>query len=378
MRIAFISDAAYPWHIGGLEAIELTEAKELAKDNEVHFFCMRWPGMEREFVKDHIIYHSQIPITRETFYRHGRRSIRGSVIFSLSMFRLFWHGRFDVIEANMFPVLHLPILKLYCKLTGCKLIVDVVETWRKEYWTAYLGKFWGRLAYAYASRVLGTGNAYLANSTITAHGLFREGIEKDKVYIFAPVLDDSEFKELKRSAKRNKRIIATSRFIKEKRIDKWLEMVAETRKLYSGTKALLIGGGPELPKIKRMIAKMKLKNVVEVRPFYENRKEAMAEIANSSVFLQMSEREGLSISALESVGMGVPVVIPDYSPIPGEVKSMCVVETEDEIPRILAGILRSRDPSKYIRNRENLKMFEISKTEDFFNGVFKDLKRRYG
>ncbi len=378
MKIAFISDAAYPWHIGGLEAIELTEAKELAKHHEVHFFCMRWPGMERSFVKDGIHYHAAIPMSREKFYRHGRRSIRGSVIFALSMFRIFWHGRYDVIEANMFPVLHLPVVKLYSKLTGCKLIIDVVEAWKKSYWTEYLGPVLGRLAYLYASFFLGSGNAYIANSTLTAQALSREGVDKDRVRVFAPVLDDAEFEKLRKGAKRKRRIIVTSRLIKEKRLDKWLEMIKETRKLVPGTKALLVGSGPELPKLKRKIAALKLGKVVEIKPFFENRIGALKEIADSSVFLLMSEREGLSISTLESLGLGVPVIIPDYSPIPGEVKSMCIVATEDEIPERLAEILKSRDPGKYISNRDNLQLFSISKTKSFYDDMFKDLRRRYG
>ncbi len=377
-KIAFVSDAAYPWHIGGLEAIELTEARELAKHHEVHFFCMRWPGMERSFVKDGIHYHAAVPISRETFYRHGRRSIRGSIAFALSVFRIFLHGRFDVIEANMFPVLHLPVIKAYCKLTGCKLIIDVVEAWRRSYWTEYLGPVLGRLAYIYASLVLGTGDAYIANSSITAHGLLREGIEKERIRVFAPVLDDTEFRGLRRKAgSRQRRIVLTSRMIKEKRLDKWLDMIAETRKIFPKTRALLIGGGPELPRIRRRIAQLGLGRTVELRPFYENKMDALREVADSYVFLLMSEREGLSISTLESIGLGLPVVIPDYSPIPGEVKSMCLVETEDEIPHRLAEILKSGDPGKYISNRDNLLMFEISKTKKFYEELFRDLKKRY-
>ncbi|EQD48988.1 hypothetical protein B1B_11835, partial [mine drainage metagenome] len=42
MRIAFVSDVVYPWVKGGVESIEYEEAKELAKTNEVHMFCMRF------------------------------------------------------------------------------------------------------------------------------------------------------------------------------------------------------------------------------------------------------------------------------------------------------------------------------------------------
>ncbi len=115
MRIAFISDAAYPWHIGGLEAVERTEAEVLAKEHSVDFLCMRWPGMERRFTDKGIHYRAFGNTTREKFYRHGRRSILAALIFTISTFRVFLH-KYDVIEANMLQFLHIHILKLYGKL----------------------------------------------------------------------------------------------------------------------------------------------------------------------------------------------------------------------------------------------------------------------
>src|SRR5271157_339636 len=119
LRIAFVSDAVYPGHFGGLEVLEHAEAKELAKVHEVHFFSMQWPGMRRTFKQEGITYHASHRVTQEKFYRHGRRSIREALVFSFSMFRIFRY-RFDVIISNEFPVLQIPILKLYCMLTGCR------------------------------------------------------------------------------------------------------------------------------------------------------------------------------------------------------------------------------------------------------------------
>ena len=109
MKIAFISDAVYPWNIGGIETLEGIESRELAKEHEVHFFSFRWPGMKGEFTRDGVIYHTKHNITKEKFYRHSRRSIREAMVFSFDMLRLFRH-RFDYIQANEFPVLHIPLL----------------------------------------------------------------------------------------------------------------------------------------------------------------------------------------------------------------------------------------------------------------------------
>ena len=58
MKIAFVSDAVYPWNVGGLETLESTESKELAKHHEVHFFSLKWPGMKKDFRQNNISYHT--------------------------------------------------------------------------------------------------------------------------------------------------------------------------------------------------------------------------------------------------------------------------------------------------------------------------------
>ena len=150
MRIAFVSDAVYPWNVGGLETLESTEAKELAKRHVVHFFSLRWPGMGKDFRKDNIMYHTLHSITTEKFYRHRRRSIREAIIYTIGLARIFFYS-FDYMQANEFPILHIPILKLYCRMTGCRLILDMHEIWDREYWTSYLGGISGALASAFAS-----------------------------------------------------------------------------------------------------------------------------------------------------------------------------------------------------------------------------------
>ena len=55
-KIAFVSDVAYPWTKGGMEATHYLEMKELAKNNEIYCLCMQFDGMKKEFFKDGIHY----------------------------------------------------------------------------------------------------------------------------------------------------------------------------------------------------------------------------------------------------------------------------------------------------------------------------------
>ncbi|MCL5429872.1 MAG: glycosyltransferase [Candidatus Marsarchaeota archaeon] len=379
MRIAFLSDAAYPWHLGGLEARERTEAEELAKDkgNEVHFFAMRWPDMMKEFTDKNIHYHTLISTSDKKFYRHRRRSIRTSIAFAFSTFKLFRY-KFDVMEVNMFPVLHIPILLLYGKLRGCKIVLDVVEVWRKEYWYEYLGggafgKVFGGLAYAYVSLFLGGAGAYISNSSITTSNLVKEGVKRNMIFMLVPIIDDKVFGRIRDGAKKRKNeIVYTGRFIKEKRIDKWLKAVNAVSRLID-VKGVLIGDGPEKQSIKDEIRELGLESIVEIKPRYSNINDAYKRMAEASVLLHMSEREGFGAIALESLALGVPVVLPSYTPIPKEIRDMCIVADEKDIPRTLIKILKEKDRSKFIKNAENLGAFEISNTKEAYSRIFSHL-----
>ncbi len=375
MRIAFVSDAVYPWNVGGLETLESTESRELAKGNEVHFFSLRWPGMEKDFVKDNIRYHTLHRITPEKFYRHGRRSIREALVYTVGLARIFFY-RFEYMQVNEFPIVHIPILKLYCRLFGCKLILDMHEVWDRDYWTSYLGRTWGSIANAFASWAIKGADAYIANSSATAERLSQIGVDRESIHIFSPVIDDKELKSVKQK-KESKLVMFSGRLIKEKRLDKWLIAIKSASKRVKGIKALIIGNGPERQRISRLIRRMKLTDIVELRDFYSpaNKENLYRRIKESKLLLQMSEREGLSIIVLESLALGTPVLLPDYSPIPKEVKNMCIVRDEISIPDAIAEVLNSSDKTKYIENNQGLSLYSSSNVNAFYARLFAKLKR---
>jgi glycosyltransferase involved in cell wall biosynthesis len=374
MRIAFVSDAAFPWHMGGIEAVERAEAEELAKIHEVHFFSMQWPGMEHEFTDKRIQYHTLGKTSSERFYRHGRRSIRAALKFAASTINIF-RFRFSVIECNMFPILHIPVLRLYCKLFGCKLVLDVVEVWDRNYWKEYLkNPLFAWLGGAAASLFVKMADAYIANSSVTAQKLEKIGILRSKISVFAPILNDNELKPfISKEGKRNT-IVYWGRLIKEKRLDKWILAVKEAQRKVKGARGLIIGDGPEEKEIRGIIKKERLQNIIKIRRPIVKREELWEQIGSCAVLLHMSEREGLGLVVLESIALGIPVVLPSYTPIPKEVRDMCLVESEESIPEKLAEILRSQRHSKYIKNRENLSEFEISGINRFYERLFSRLR----
>ena len=373
MRIAFVSDAAFPWHMGGIEAVERVEAEELAKSHDVEFYSMRWPGMRKEFADAGIKYHTLGKTDQHKFYRHGTRSIRQAIKFAISTFNVF-NGRYDVIECNMFPILHIPVLKLYCMLFRCKLVLDVVEIWDSNYWQEYLkNPFFAMLGGAFASVFVKMGDAYIANSSATAKKLFNLGIQRHKVDIFAPILNDKEMEPFMVKRKKSNTVVYWGRLIKEKRLDKWIGVIRDAHLMAKNVHGLIIGDGPEERSLKEMIDREGLAKVIDVLPAIPGREPLWKKVCGCAVLMHMSEREGLGLVILESLALGIPAMLPSYTPVPEEVKAMCVVEDEKNMAGKLVEILKSRKREGYIRNAQNLEEFKISKVLDFYNGLFKKL-----
>jgi L-malate glycosyltransferase len=374
MRIAFAYDVPYPWHVGGIEVLNYNEVKELAKRHEVHFFTTKWPGMPgEEFTYNGAKYHARHDVDRDRLYRHGRRSIREALAYSLGLFRLFNYD-FDVVVGNFFPIIHVPILWLYCRLRGAKLVLEVAEVWDREYWQSYLGWPFGYLADAYSTMVMNSADAYVSDSSVTSQKLVARGVEAGKIRVFAACIEGAEMSSIARSAKkggRRRRIIFSGRLIKEKRLDKWLATVKAVSERLPGVEALIIGGGPELESIRKEVRSLGLSKVVKLMPFYEDKKDLYRAISDSSLLLHMSEREGFGIVCVESISLGTPVVLPSYTPIPEEVRSMCVVRDEKDLPGTIVEILKSKDKSSFIRNRRNMDTFLVSNVNHFYAALFK-------
>ncbi len=371
MRIAFVSDVAFPWHPGGVEQTERLEAEYLAMEHDVHFFSFRWKGMKEEFTDRRIHYHCAHRLTDREFYRHTRRSIAEAFNLSVYAWRIF-SDRFDVVQVNAFPYLHLPVIKLYCTLTGARLVMDVAEYWDSDVWKKYLGGVFGRIASHYADWALSGADAYITNPGRVYNGLLSIGIPRSRILQFTPILDDREISKV-RTAQRRGLVVYLGRLIKEKRFDKWLDTVKEASRRDPRVKGVIVGEGPEREPILRTISAIGLNGTVTLRRRIKRRRDAYALLKSASMFLNMSEREGLSATALESIALGTPVVLPSYSPIPGKVKSMCVVKHENEIPGAITRIVRSRSKRRFIRNAKNLESFRASSIPSFYRRLFKRL-----
>jgi glycosyltransferase involved in cell wall biosynthesis len=102
MKIAFVSDAIYPYNKGGKEKRIYEISTRLAKrGHNVHVYCMKWwkeKGIHR--IENGVHLHA---ISRYySLYFGKRRSIKEAVMFAFACFKLIRED-FDVINVDHIP-----------------------------------------------------------------------------------------------------------------------------------------------------------------------------------------------------------------------------------------------------------------------------------
>ena len=361
-RIAFVSDVVYPWVKGGMEAIHYLEMKELAKNNDVYCFCMQFEGMKEKFFKDGIHYVTAGKASlKELYTEKGTRSVALARRFASALPEALGLYRFDLVYANFFPYLHLKAVKAYCRANSSRLALGVAEVWDLKRWKDYLGRVKGIAAYHYARNALKGADAYIAISSSTAKDLANAGIPKGKITVLAPVID---LKTMPKPAKKQPVVIYAGRLIKEKRLDLWIDVVAKAYNLNTEIKGLIVGSGPEEAAVKKMV---KHYPFIKMRKPYSSKTQLYSAIGRSMAMLNMSEREGLSVIAIESAALGTAPVLPDCTPIPDEVKELSIVESAEDIPKAIADIMSGR--IKYKVERKKLERFDVGMADPAFQKI---------
>ncbi len=97
-----------------------------------------------------------------------------------------------------------------------------------------------------------------------------------------------------------------ARFRPQKRVDKWVEVAAEIRKLTDQIAFLMVGDGPEDDMLRHKIEELGLKDVVQL-PGQQT--DTFTAYKQMDIFLLTSDFEGLPLALLEAMSCGcIPVV----------------------------------------------------------------------
>ena len=323
MRIAFAYDSAYPWVRGGIERRMFLIMREMVgKGHEVHMFSMFREGMRGyEFKENGIHYHcvgTALPTSQ--MYKNGRRNIGWAVKYALLLDTKIWSYRFDLIDADAFPFLHIPKLALYAALTGAKFIVTWDEAWDMDYWLKYLS-FGGLAGFGMEKLSSVSTNRMIANMSDTKQDMVRNlDVNPDNVEVLPAAISAREIREfrVKHKATKKSGFVVVARLVHYKRVDVALHAVAGT-----GERLTVIGSGPDKEKLIALSKSLGISKRVEFvsgLSEYEYKKR----LSCAKALLMFSKKEGMSITTIEALALGTPVIITKDTSLPKQIREYCI------------------------------------------------------
>lgn len=300
LKIAYVYDAVYPWVKGGAEKRIYELSRHLAtRGHEVHCYGMKWWPGEVEILKDGVHMHGicqTMPL-----YVDGKRSIFQAAFFAGKLLSL--RTDCDVIDCQNFPYLSCFSAKLLSSLKGQKLFITWHEVWG-DYWREYLGEK-GRAGQAieWAAARLTERNIAVSERThsellgLGARGVqvVPNGIDWKKISKIMPSKELSD-------------AIYVGRLVRHKNVDLLIKAVGNVKSEVPDVKALIVGDGPEMGRLKSLTHELKLEKNVLFLGFLEDYNDALALMKSSGILAMPSTREGFGMAALEANACGLPVV----------------------------------------------------------------------
>jgi glycosyltransferase involved in cell wall biosynthesis len=296
MRIAFVSDVIYPYIKGGAEKRIFELSRRLAAEgHDVHLYGIKWWDGPAEFSRDGITYHGVCG--KRDLYKDGKRSITEAVWFGLCLLGPLSKERFDVIDCNQHPYFSLFSCKLAASMKGGRFLATWHEVWGR-YWTEYMGAagMAGRSVEWLTARLP---DNIIAVSKSTAADLESIGVDRGKVALIPNGIPLGRIFEVPPSGEASD-VAFAGRLIKDKHVDVLLRACAG-----KPLRVTIIGDGPERAALE-VLAKEIGVNVVFTGFLPEEA--LIARLKAAKLFVLPSAREGFSITTLEALACGVPVI----------------------------------------------------------------------
>lgn len=307
-KIAFVSDAVYPFHVGGKEKRLYEIAKRLVKDDrQVHIYTMKWWKEKKSEVEVEGITYKAIS-RLYPLYVNQRRSIKEGLLFSFTCFKLFFKS-FDIIDVDSMPFFPLFSTRIVCWLKRKKLYATWHEVWGKDYWRQYLGAF-GYLGYLIEKASIKIPNVIIANSDHTAKRLRDTGVKCEVKTMPLGVDLDKIYNAPKH--KQSSDVIYAGRLLNHKNVDLLVRAIAKVKTMRPEIKCVIIGNGPEKAPLHQLVNSLGLKENITLIDFLNEQSDVYGYIKASKVLVLPSVREGFGLIVAEANACDIPVVTTNH------------------------------------------------------------------
>ncbi len=304
-KIVFVSDAIYPYMIGGKEKRLHEISKHLAAmGHDVHIYTMHWWNEPQKIkIESGVQLHALCK--HYNLYHGDRRSITEGIAFGLACFKL-WRVSFDVLDVDHMPFFPIFSAWIVCLLRRRKLYATWHETLSHQEWVKYMGRS-GLIAALVERLSIRLPYCITAASAQTQQLLAANHGRNNRVELVASGIDTSLLQKVRPAAVQCD-VLYVGRLVKDKHVNTLILAINIIAKTDPGIRCLIVGQGVEKPSLQRLTAQHGLQeNIMFLTPFREQTT-VYAYMKAAKVFCSPSIREGFGITTLEALGCGTPVV----------------------------------------------------------------------
>ena len=307
MQIAVLTDKSAPFYTGGYEGRLFNLAIQLAQKHDVRIFTSlpheATPHFQAQFC----------PLVRTPPWigRSESRSIIMTLAYAAALTRCPWRGwEPDVVIVEAIPYVHVLAALPWLRRTKSAVVLMVDEAWPKVDLKRQREPILHRMLVAFvlhfATRVA---SMVVTPSGATARSLRQHyGVRNPVVVPNGIDIDRIPRTQGKGSGPPSADFISVGRIVKEKRFDQYLGALSVLKEEFGWSgRARLVGDGPELGSLRKLARASKIEGQLEFVGHVSDDVKFQL-LGNSKIFVLSSPREGFSISTLEAMSCGLPVV----------------------------------------------------------------------
>ncbi len=374
MRIAIVSERFHPLK-GGTETRWLEVSKRLAKDHEIHVYTINgditqgnsYKFAEYEYFNGINIHRSYTPTHR--IFTMGMRPLNSCLGFGISCGKKLFKEKFDLIDFNSFPLIHIPPAKF---LSKDKTVISWHEVWGKD-WLRYgspgfIAEWFERFVAVLDWK------KHIVVSDFTANRLNKIlNVDKEKITVVPNGVNPNFFGNY---SKEKGKIIFVGRLSRDKQAhDLLIDAFINAQKSLPWLSLCIIGNGPMLPMIRQKAQQLKNVQVYVDLPI----EGVINHVRSSSIACFLSEYEGDGIAAKETLAAGCPVVTANFE-LNAIARNLIIDDfngyiTEPTPERIAEGILNAFENWNKLHPNcsDSVKRFSWDETAKRLEGIYEEV-----
>ena len=308
VRLCIVYDCLYPYTVGGAERWYRSLAETLSAEGvEVTYLTRRqWSeGQEPDLEGVEVV---GVSAGGDLYTPDGRRRISQPLRFGAGVLRHMVRNRrrYDAVHTCAFPYFSLPAIRLGLAGRRVPVGVDWFEVWSRGYWREYLGGVGGAFGSLVQRLCVALTRHAFVFSDVHGRRLSEEGFRGEVTRLSG--LYDGPTVPHAAEGDRAPLVVFAGRHIHEKRAELVPAVIARAREKLPGLRGLILGDGPERPRVLEAIETAGVTDAVEAPGFVDADfvREAMA---SATCHLLPSVREGYGMVVIEAAAFGTPSVV---------------------------------------------------------------------